>query len=53
MAVGETKYKNGNNGIVILCCETREDLETLKVTAQTKLDENFKITESPQMKPPR
>lgn len=32
-------------------CETGEELETLKATVQAKLGENFKITESSQMKP--
>lgn len=43
--MGITKLRKGSNGTVIMDCETGE--ETLKA----KLGENFKITESPQMKP--
>jgi len=36
---------------VILGCETGEEMEKLKVTVQAKLGEDFKVTESPQIKP--
>lgn len=32
-------------------CEIGEEIEKLRVTVQTKLGINFKVTESPQMKP--
>ncbi|XP_070158954.1 uncharacterized protein [Polyergus mexicanus] len=35
---------------MIMGCETGEEMKTLKATVQDKLGENFKVTESPQMK---
>lgn len=51
MAMGITKLKKGSKGTVIMGCETGEEMKTLKATVQDKLGENFKVTESPQMKP--
>lgn len=51
MAVGITKLRKGSKGTVILGCETEEEMEKLKTTVQAKLGENFKVTESPQIKP--
>jgi hypothetical protein len=51
MAMGITKLKKGSKGTVILGCETGEEMEKLKATVQAKLGENFKVTESPRMKP--
>ncbi|XP_070169431.1 uncharacterized protein PF3D7_1120000-like [Polyergus mexicanus] len=51
MAMGITKLKKGSKGTVIMGCETGEKMKTLKATVQDKLGENFKVTESPQMKP--
>ncbi|XP_029672801.1 uncharacterized protein LOC115241271 [Formica exsecta] len=51
MPVGVTKLKKGSKGTVILGCETEEEMEKLKATVQAKLGENFKVTESPRMKP--
>lgn len=44
--------KKGSNGTVIMGCETEKELEKLKTTKlKTKLSENFKIIESPRIKP--
>lgn len=51
MAMGITKLRKGSKGTVILGCETGEEIEKLKTTVQAKLGENFKVTESPQIKP--
>lgn len=51
MAMGITKFRKGSKGTVILGCETGEEMEKLKTTVQAKLGENFKVTESPQIKP--
>jgi hypothetical protein len=51
MPMGITKLKKGSNGTVIMGCETGEELKTLKDTVQAKLGENFKISESQQIKP--
>ena len=51
MAMGITKLKKGSKGTVILGCETGEEMEKLKATVQAKLGENFKVIESPRMKP--
>ncbi|KMQ86605.1 hypothetical protein RF55_14367 [Lasius niger] len=50
MAMGITKLKKGSKGTVILGCETGEEMKKPKATVQTKLDKNFKVTESPRMK---
>lgn len=51
MEMGVTKIKRGNNDTVILGCETGEEMAKLKTTVQNKLSDNFKVTESLQMKP--
>ncbi|XP_070169411.1 uncharacterized protein PF3D7_1120000-like [Polyergus mexicanus] len=50
MAMGITKLKKRKQGDMIMGCETGEEMKTLKATVQDKLGENFKVTESPQMK---
>lgn len=51
MAVGITKLKKGSKGTVILGCESGEEIETLKAAVQDKMGEDFKVTESTQLKP--
>lgn len=51
MKMGVTKIRKGNNGTVILGCETGEEMAKLKNTVQSKLGDNFKVMESLQMKP--
>lgn len=51
MEMGVTKIRKGNNGTVILGCETGEEMAKLKTTVQSKLGDNFKVMESLQMKP--
>ncbi|XP_072757715.1 uncharacterized protein [Anoplolepis gracilipes] len=51
MAMRITKLRKGSKGTVILGCETGEEMEKLKTAVQAKLGENFKVTESLQMKP--
>ena len=50
MAVGITKFKKGSKGTVIIGCETGE-VKTLKETVQDKLGKNYKVMDSPQLKP--
>lgn len=45
MAVGITKLRKGNNGTVILGCESKSEMEKLKVTVQNKLGKEYNITE--------
>lgn len=45
MAVGITKLKKGNKGNVILGCESKSEMEKLKVTVQNKLGEDYNIME--------
>lgn len=49
--IGVTKLRRDNKGIVILGCETGEEMEKLKTTVQRKLGENFTVNESAQIKP--
>ncbi|XP_029673847.1 uncharacterized protein LOC115241989 [Formica exsecta] len=51
MAMGITKLKKGSKETVIMGCKTGKEIKTLKATVQDKLGENFKVMESPQMKP--
>lgn len=51
MEMGVTKIRAGNNGAVILGCETSEEMTKLKTTVQSKLGDNFKVIESLQRKP--
>ena len=51
MAVGITKFKKGSKGTVIIGCETGEEVKTLKETVQDKLGKNYKVMDSPQLKP--
>lgn len=51
MSMGITKLRKGREGTVILGCETGEEMVKLKDTVQTKLGENYSVTESLQMKP--
>lgn len=51
MAMGITKLKKGSKGTVIVGCETGEEMKKLKATVQSKLGDDFKVTESPRMKP--
>lgn len=51
MEMGITKIRRGSNGTVILGCKTGEEIAKLKTTVQNKLGDNFKVTESLQMKP--
>jgi hypothetical protein len=46
MAMGVTKLKKGSKGVVIMGCETGEEVKKLKETVQAKLGENYKVTES-------
>ncbi|XP_077277355.1 uncharacterized protein LOC143905676 [Temnothorax americanus] len=51
MAMGITKLKKGSKGVVIMGCETGEEVKKLKETVQAKLGENYKVTESSKSKP--
>ena len=51
MEMGVTKIRKGNNGTVILGCETGEEMAKLKTTVQSKLGDSYKVMESLQMKP--
>lgn len=45
------KFKERSKGTMIMNCETGEKMKKLKAAVQDKLGEDFKVTESPQMKP--
>lgn len=45
MAVEITKLKKANKGNVILGCESKSEMENLKVTVQNKLGEDYNIME--------
>lgn len=49
--MGMTKLKKGSKGTVIPDCETGEEMKKSKAIVQAKLGGDFKVTESPQMKP--
>lgn len=51
MAVGITKLRKGNNGTVILGCESKSEMEKLKVTVQNKLGKEYNIMEPKGAKP--
>jgi len=51
MAMGVTKLKKGSKRIVIMGCETGEEVQKLKETVQAKLGKNYSMIESPQSKP--
>ncbi|XP_039313145.1 uncharacterized protein LOC120359509 [Solenopsis invicta] len=51
MAMGVTKLKKGSKGVVIMGCESGEEVKKLKETVQAKLGENYKVLESSRSKP--
>lgn len=51
MSMGITKLRKGREGTVILGCETGEEMVKLRDTMQSKLGENYNVTELLQMKP--
>lgn len=51
MPMGITKVRKGKEGTVILGCETGEEMNKLKDVMQSKLGENYNVTESLQKKP--
>lgn len=51
MPMGITKVRKGREGTVILGCETGEEINKLKDVMQSKLGENYNVTESLQKKP--
>jgi len=51
MSMGITKIRKGREGTVILGCETGDEMVKLKDAVQSKLGENYNVTESLQMKP--
>lgn len=51
MSVGVTKLKKGSRGTVILGCETKAEMETLRTAVQEKMGENFNVMESARIKP--
>lgn len=51
MSMGITKLRKGREGTVIMGCETGEEMMKLRDTMQTKLGENYSVTESLQIKP--
>ncbi|EFN83665.1 hypothetical protein EAI_01054, partial [Harpegnathos saltator] len=51
MAMGITKLRKGGKGIIVLGCETGEEMEKLKTTVQAQLGENFQVTEPQKKKP--
>lgn len=51
MAVGITKLRKRNNGTVILGCESKSEMEKLKVTIQNKLGKEYNIMEPKGAKP--
>lgn len=50
MIVGVTKLQKGREGTVILGCESGEEMINFKNTMQSKLGENYNVTESLQKK---
>lgn len=52
MPLGITKVRKGKEGSVILGCETGEEMNNVKDVMQSKLGENYKVTE-PQHKKPK
>lgn len=51
MPIGITKVRKGKEGTVILGYETGEEMDKLKDVMQSKLGENYNVTESLQKKP--
>ncbi|XP_076302220.1 uncharacterized protein LOC143220467 [Lasioglossum baleicum] len=51
MPMGITKVRKGKEGTVILGCETGEEMEKVKDVVQSKLGDNYNVTESFQKKP--
>lgn len=51
MPMGITKVRKGKEGTVILGCETGEEMDKVKDAMQSKLGENYNVTESQQKKP--
>lgn len=45
LAVGVNRIKNGNNGSLILSCESVGEIKKLKTTVQEKLGKDYQITE--------
>lgn len=50
MPMGITKVRKGKEGTVMLGCETGEEMDKVKDAMQSKLGENYNVTESPQKK---
>lgn len=51
MPMGITKVRKGKEGTVIIGCETGEEMDKVKDAMQSKLGENYNVTESQQKKP--
>lgn len=51
MPMGITKVRKGREGAVILGCETGEEIDKFKDVVQSKLGDNYNVTESLQKKP--
>lgn len=51
MPMGITKVQKGKEGTVILGCETGEEMDKVKDVMQSKLGENYNVTEPLQKKP--
>jgi len=51
MSMGITKLRKGREGTVILGCETGDEMIKLKDAVQSKLGENYNVTDPLQMKP--
>ncbi|XP_036147299.1 uncharacterized protein LOC118647147 [Monomorium pharaonis] len=51
MPMGITKVRKGREGTVILVCETGEEIDKLKDVVQSKLGDNYNVTESLPKKP--
>jgi len=51
MNMGVSKFKKGNNDMVVLECDEDKDFRMLKETIMEKLENNFKVTEIISRKP--
>jgi len=51
MNMGVSKFKKGNNGMVILSCNEDKDFRILKQAVSEKLGNNFEVTEIIPKKP--
>ncbi|XP_071579731.1 uncharacterized protein [Temnothorax nylanderi] len=51
LGVGITRLRKGNNGTVILGCESEGEMEKLKATVQNKMGEDYKVLEQKKIEP--